>query len=83
MIAIVNVSKSLSPVGWHEYELRINQKVIAKFKHKREDGLAECLRKAAKAADKAHVDNVEILLETFFSKIALKYICSVNILRLF
>lgn len=41
MIAIVNVSPEPFPVGWHEYELRVNTKVIATFKHKREEGLAK------------------------------------------
>jgi len=29
----------------------INKKVITTFKHKREDGLADCLRRAAEAVD--------------------------------
>ena len=47
MIAIVNVSKTLNPTGVHEYEVRINSKVIAKFKHNREDDLTKFLIKAA------------------------------------
>ncbi|MFZ2403700.1 MAG: hypothetical protein WAW41_01085 [Methylobacter sp.] len=53
MISIVNVSKRLRPVGVHDYELRINGRLIAKFQHAREEGLAECLKKAAKAVDMA------------------------------
>ena len=53
MIAIVNVSTHHSPIGWHEYELRINAKVIARFRHKREEGLTKCLERAAEAAEKA------------------------------
>jgi histone H3/H4 len=56
MIAIVNVSKTLSPFGWNDYELRINSKVIAAFRHKREEGLAKCLEQAAAAAEKAKRD---------------------------
>ncbi len=58
MIAIVNVSEHDSPFGIHDYELRINAKVIARFKHKREEGLAACLKEAAKAAEKA-AENVK------------------------
>lgn len=54
MIEIVNVSASLKLFGVHEYELRINQRVIARFEHKREEGLAVCLQKAAAAAEKAN-----------------------------
>lgn len=62
MIAIVNVSKHNSSFGIHQYELRINQKVIASFEHKREDGLAVCLQKAAKAAEEAKwKETMEIL----------------------
>ena len=53
MIAIVNVSEHDSPYGIHQYELRINSRVIAKFEHTREQGLAVCLQKAAEAAEKA------------------------------
>lgn len=52
MIAIVNVSTNDPPVGWQDYEVRINRKVITTFKHKREDGLKVCLEKAAVAVGK-------------------------------
>lgn len=52
MIAIVNISKG-SPFGIQEYEVRINMALICTFKHKREDGLAACLKKAAAAVEKA------------------------------
>ena len=35
--------------GMADYEVRINQKLIVRFRHKRGDGLAECLRRAADA----------------------------------
>ena len=47
MIVIVNISKDT--FGECEYEVRINQKVITTFKHRREDGLSVCLRKAHEA----------------------------------
>lgn len=39
--------------GVHMYKICINSNLIAFFDHKREDGLATCLRKAAEAVDKA------------------------------
>jgi len=63
MIAIVNISTHTSPFGWHEYELRINAKVIATFRHKREDGLAKCLECAAEAAEKAKWLEVNAMLK--------------------
>lgn len=39
------------PGGWRNYDVAINGTSIASFKHKRADGLAMCLRKAANAVD--------------------------------
>ena len=51
MLAIVNVTKEDLP-EFDDYEIRINQKVIGKFKHKRKfKGAAQCLRDAADALD--------------------------------
>ena len=63
MIAIVNVSKECYPIGWHDYEVRINSNVIAKFKHKREDGLTKCLELAAQACEKEKWDNMRAVIE--------------------
>jgi hypothetical protein len=41
------------PLGESEYELLINNRLLTKFKHNRTKGLAECLREAAKAMDRA------------------------------
>ena len=51
MIAIVNVGPhdDPDPTGYRNYEVRINHEVIATFQHKREHGLARCLRMAAAA----------------------------------
>ena len=50
MIAIVNIGPhDDDPTGWRNYEVRINHEVIATFTHKREHGLARCLRLAAAA----------------------------------
>ena len=53
MIAIVNVGPhdDPDPTGWRTYEVRINHEVIAAFRHKREHGLARCLRMAAAAVE--------------------------------
>jgi len=47
--------RNLGPVanagknGWHTYQVRINFDLIAEFIHRRSDGLATCLRRAAAA----------------------------------
>lgn len=51
MISITNISKDPNPTGLCGYEIRINRDLIAKFKHNRPDGLAQCLREAADAVD--------------------------------
>ena len=60
MIAIVNVGPhdDLDPTGWRIYEVRINHEVVATFRHKREHGLAACLRIAARAVDKDEFDEL-------------------------
>lgn len=51
MLAIVNVTKD-DTQELDDYEIRINYKVIGKFKHKRKfKGAAQCLRDAADALD--------------------------------
>jgi hypothetical protein len=67
MIAIVNVSIHDDPVGINDYELRINAKVISKFQHRRADGLAVCLKKAAAAAEKAKWEKIEEFIEAMKS----------------
>lgn len=55
-VIIQNVTADLSTPDneEHEYVIRINhQRPIATFKHKRSDGLAACLRRAANAVTKA------------------------------
>ena len=54
MISIINVSPVGAPsVGLNQYVLKINNKVITGFEHKRKAcGLAQCLRDAADAMDK-------------------------------
>lgn len=54
MIAIVNMGPHdlKAPMGWRTYEVRINRDVIARFKHKRSDGLGKCLLEASKAIER-------------------------------
>jgi hypothetical protein len=52
MIAIYNRGGKMDS-DLCKYELCINKDTIAFFKHRRGDGLATCLRKAADAADLA------------------------------
>ena len=49
-VIILNISEEYGK-GEQEYQLRINKKHIAYFTHVFEEGLGECLRKAAEAAD--------------------------------
>ena len=58
MIVIANVSPYSRKTGWHEYEVRINQEIITRFRHLREEDLATCLRLAADAVDKARGESV-------------------------
>ena len=60
MIAIINVGPhdDPDPAGWRNYEVRINHEVIATFRHRREHGLARCLRMAAAAVDKEKRDEL-------------------------
>jgi c-di-GMP-related signal transduction protein len=73
MIAIVNMGPRdpKDPLGWRNYEVRINADVVTTFRHKRSDGLGKCLLEASKAVErqkwrnaaemlrKIHEENVE------------------------
>lgn len=52
-VIITNVSEHDDLEGENDYVLRINNREIARFKHVRKEGLAECLRRAADAAGRA------------------------------
>lgn len=53
MITIQNVGPfNQSPFGLKDYEVRINNELVATFRHKREEGLANCLWEAAKAVER-------------------------------
>ena len=61
MIAIVNMGPHdpKSPMGWRTYEVRINHDVIARFQHKRADGLGKCLLEASKAIERQKWESIE------------------------
>ena len=61
MIAIVNVGGD--PLGVSQYELRINQDVVARFQHNRLDGLARCLREAARVAERAKWEEMRQIID--------------------
>lgn len=53
-IIIRNISGD--PFGWCEYQVRINDQEIVRFMHSRPNGLADCLREAAKEVAKAEAN---------------------------
>ena len=56
-VIIENVSpRDLADDKLHSYRLRINSEVIAIFPHRRDEGLAECLRRAADSAERIGAD---------------------------
>ena len=64
MIAIVNKGPHTDDKGGERnYTVQINNKVITTFKHKRKDGLAVCLEKAAEAVKKQDIQNMLDILE--------------------
>ena len=67
MIAIVNVSPKTNPLeGIDDYEVRINRKLICKFKHYRKvDGLAQCLRDAADAVDASKTERLKDFIASY------------------
>jgi hypothetical protein len=50
-IIISNVARALHHDNEPGYEIRINEELVALFRHIPSDGLAECLRRAADAVD--------------------------------
>ena len=55
MIAIVNIGAFTGEgvEGVHQYSVRINHREIARFYHRRDQGLAKCLNRAAMAVQTA------------------------------
>ena len=68
MIAVINNGRTKGPTGMHHYRLQINDEVLAEFWHRREEGLGECLRRAAIAADKCNLDRLVKYVEALESE---------------
>jgi len=63
MVSIVNVSSGRSSVWLNDYEVRINQEVIARFQHRGVEGLTVCLQKAAAAVERTKWEKEGALLK--------------------
>ena len=61
-IVITNISKPGTKKC--RYRLKINALPITEFTHKRSDGLATCLRKAADAVDKRETERLVGIMGT-------------------
>jgi DNA-directed RNA polymerase specialized sigma54-like protein len=83
MLVIVNVSPPNTPTtGINQYEVRVNQKVIASFEHDRQYmNAAQCLRDAADALEKARLQEHENLITALCSKLDTFYHIEQNIPR--
>ena len=64
-IIIENITDVPTSKGSNKYRIRVNQKVIAEFYHMREEGISECLRRAAEACEDPNrierIDEMEFL----------------------
>ena len=58
LIRNLGVNGDTDPGGWREYELVVPGMKRLTFRHKRSDGLAACLRKAADAVDVVTADTI-------------------------
>jgi len=65
-IIIINVDNKT--FGECKYRININQREICYFKHKREDGLSECLRKASEAVKKKNLQELVNFIEEIENK---------------
>ena len=65
MIAIVNVGAvdGETEAGMHRYSVRINQREICQFEHKRIQGLATCLTRASMAVQAADAEQIVRLMQ--------------------
>ena len=63
MLAIVNVTREAAKTGLNNYEVRVNDRVIATFEHNRNYGAAaQCLRDAADAVERCSEERQHKLL---------------------
>lgn len=65
MISIVNIGPhdDPNPLGERTYEVRVNRKVIATFRHKRSAGLGECLLAASKAVERQKWEQARAIIQ--------------------
>jgi len=72
MIGVRNISKRVRAAGLHSYEVFVtvvaaDRSVLARrictFRHKREDGMAICLEKAASAVRRSKADELHEVLK--------------------
>ena len=68
MIKIINVGNFAKEPDIYRYEIKINSETICNFIHRREDGLAECLRRAAYAVDEDNGKNPNFCVNHLFSE---------------
>ena len=63
MLVIVNVTREATTTGLNDYEVRVNDRVIATFQHNRGYGAAaQCLRDAADAVERCSEERQHKLL---------------------
>lgn len=67
MIAIINTGKRHPKKGSH-YRLQINDQLITEFWHFRADGLSTCLHRAAEAAEAAHLQKIDAVMQLINGK---------------
>ena len=74
-IIIENITDVPTSKGSNKYRIRVNEKVIAEFNHIREEGISECLRRAAEACEDpkniekaAEMEMISMLLDYSFCK---------------
>ncbi len=69
MLVIVNTSPENTPkVGPNQYEVRVNNMVLAEFEHERlPNNAAQCLRDAASAIERAQEERTERLANKLVS----------------
>lgn len=63
-MAIIIRNLGGNPLGTCDYEVRVNERVMAHFSHDRGDGLTTCLRKAAEAIERKVWSDMASLIDT-------------------
>ncbi len=55
-IIIENISMNYSRKGVQQYQVKLNDIVLAQYEHKSEDGMTECIRLASEALKGVDID---------------------------